>query len=107
MQLLVHLGAITHGLADFALDDFAKATAEAVNGDLDRTLVHIEPGGDLGLGEVFGVTAQPRLERLEMVGLPGGLMFLSKCRKGAVEQGERPFAVVLAVGTGSIWVGKL
>jgi hypothetical protein len=49
MHLLVHLGAITDGLADLILDDLAKAAAETVNGDLDGTLVHPEPGGGLGL----------------------------------------------------------
>jgi hypothetical protein len=55
MQLRVHLRAITHRLANLVLDDLAKAAAEAVNGDLHRTLVHAEPGGDLGLGDVLGV----------------------------------------------------
>ena len=85
MQLLVHLGAITHGLADFALDDFTKAAAEAVNGDLDCAFVQAEPGGGLGLGDVLGVAAQPRLERFKMVSLPGSLVFLSELGKSAVE----------------------
>ena len=82
MQLRVHLGAITHGLANLVLDDFTKAAAEAVNGDLDRAFVQAEPGGGLGLGNVLGVAGQPGLERFEMVGLSGGLRVPEPAQRG-------------------------
>ena len=107
MQLGVHLGAITHGLAKFVFDDFPKAAAEAVNGDLDGALIQAEPGGGLGLGNVLAVAAQPGLERFKVVGLSGSLVFLSQRRESAVQERQRPLAVELAVGTRRIGVGQL
>ena len=73
MQFRVHLGGIAHGLADLVLDDFTKAAAEAVNGDLDGAFIHAEPRRGVGLGHVLAVAAQPGFERFKLVGVAEAL----------------------------------
>ena len=85
MQLFVHLGSVIDRLAYLSFDDFAKAAAESVNGDFHRTLIQAESACGVGLENVFRVAGQPRLERLEMVGLRDSLVFLSEREEGAVK----------------------
>ena len=74
---------------DLRFDEFSKSTAQAVDGDFDRVLVHPERLSHRSL-RLLDVAGQPRLECLELSRFVRESHLGLKLMQGAVEQRQSP-----------------
>src|SRR5437879_181766 len=107
LHLGLDLARIVERLRDFALDDLAKTAAQPMNGHFGSPFIQPKLPRSIGLGQIFGIAREPRLERFKMARFAGSFLLLLECREGAVENRHRPFAIELTIRAGCIWIGHL
>ena len=77
VQFVGDLSRILQGATNFRFDQVAEAAAQTMDCNFDHAFIEAELTRGIGLGEVFNVTCEPRLEDMEMFGFSGGLVFFS------------------------------
>jgi len=97
-QLGLDFGWRVHGLRDLVAEQLAVAAAQAVDGHAGGAFAEAGGAGGVGVAEVFAVGGEEGFQGRELGGTAGvGELGLEPANR-AVEQGQRPLAVVEAVG---------
>ena len=98
---------IVDGLGNLRLGQLAKTAAKAMNRHPHRSFVHAQFAGGIGLRLARAFSGQPRFQGFKLA--QGAALFALPFQdsKGALQNVQRPLAVIDGVGRQRGWVGNL
>lgn len=86
------------GVGDGFAEEFGISLAEAMDGDFEGGLGHIDFGGGFGIRGSGGTGGEVGFEGVEEDGFTVGFVFVVEFLEDLVEEGERPLSFVDFVG---------
>ena len=89
-DFIVNEGGVGDGLGDFIAEEFAVAAAEAMGGDGEGGFLHVEGGGDLGVGGGVGLSGEGVFEGFEEGAVVVGEVLVFEAEEDLVEDGPGP-----------------